>query len=92
VEQPSGTRKNQRMSNEQEPVKSRNRGDENLLADREELVPTARAIQPILAARSTCERIANAGRDVVEAMEATRSLAPRPRTNLLNGGKSRQNR
>jgi hypothetical protein len=47
----------------------------------EALVPTAHAIQAILAVRSTCACIANAVQQVVEAMEAIRSLAPQPRTN-----------
>ena len=61
--------------------------DENL----EALIPIARAIQAILEGRSPCECISIAVRRVLDTMEAIRSMFPRPRTNLVNGGKSRQN-
>ena len=49
--------------------------------DLEALVPTARMIQAILAPRAPCDWIATSAKWLVEAMEAIRSLAPRPRTN-----------
>src|SRR5215472_416129 len=47
----------------------------------EALVPIARTIQTILAGCSTCACISSAVREMVEAMEAIRSLAPQPKAN-----------
>jgi hypothetical protein len=54
------------------------RGEVNPL---EALVPVARTIQAIFAARTTCDCISDFADSLVNAMEAIRSVAPQPRTN-----------
>jgi len=48
--------------------------------DLEALIPTARQIQTVLAARSTCACMLDTAQEVVAALEAVRGLAPRAQT------------